>query len=49
MRDPWTTRISIQSVLKEIIPEYSLKELMLQLKLVYFGQLIRKDPDVGKD
>jgi len=30
---PWTTRISNQSVLKEINPEYSLEGLMLKLKL----------------
>ena len=39
--------------MKEINPEYSLEELMLQLKLQYFGTyaknwLIRKDPDAGK-
>ena len=31
----------IQSILKEINPEYSLKGLMLKLKLQYFGHLIR--------
>ena len=36
---PWTAR-SNQSILKEINPEYSLKELMLKLKLQYFGHLI---------
>ena len=40
---PWTTRISNQSVLKEINPEYSLEGLMLKLKLQYFGHLIQKD------
>ena len=40
--------------LKEINLEYSLEELMLELKLQYFGhlmqsQLIEKDPDAGKD
>jgi len=34
--DSWTAR-SIQSILKEINPEYSLEELMLKLKLQYFG------------
>jgi len=52
---PWTARRSNQSILKEISPEYSLEGLMLKLKLQYFGhlmrksQLIRKDPDAGKD
>ena len=42
MRDPWTTRRSNQSVLKEISPEYSLEGLMLKLKLQYFGHLMRR-------
>ena len=37
MRVPWTARRSNQSILKEINPEYSLEELMLKLKLHYFG------------
>ena len=40
MRVPWTARRSNQSILKEISPEYSLKGLMLKLKLQYFGHLI---------
>ena len=36
----WTARRSNQSILKEINPEYSLEELMLKLKLQYFGYLI---------
>ena len=40
MRVPWTARRSNQSVLKEINPEYSLKGLMLKLKLQYFGHLM---------
>ena len=36
LRVPWTARRSNQSILKEISPEYSLKGLMLQLKLQYF-------------
>ena len=49
-----TARLVKQSILKEINPEYSLEGLMLKLKLRYFGhlmqsQLIRKDPDDGKD
>ena len=39
-RAPRTTRRSNQSILKEISPEYSLEELMLKLKLQYFGHLI---------
>ena len=42
MRVPWTARRSNQSILKEISPEYSLEELMLELKLQYFGHLIRR-------
>ena len=45
MRVPWTERRSNQSILKEISPEYSLEELMLKLKLQYFGHLVqRTDP-----
>ena len=40
LRVPWTARISIQSILKEIRPEYSLEVLMLKLKLQYFGHLM---------
>ena len=43
MRVPWTARSSKQSTLKEISPEYSLKELMQKLKLQYFDNLIRTD------
>ena len=42
MRVSWTTRSSNQSILKEINPEYSLERLMLKLKLLYFGQLMRR-------
>ena len=42
LRVPWIARISNQSILKEISPEYSLDGLMLKLKLEYFGYLIRK-------
>ena len=45
LRVPWTARRSNQSILKDINPEYSLKELMLKLKLQYFGHLMwRTDP-----
>ena len=54
LRVPWTARKSNQSILKEIIPEYSLEELMLKLKLHTLlpdgqNQLIGKDLDAGKD
>ena len=40
LRVPWTARRLIQSILKEISPEYSLEGLMLKLKLQYFGHLM---------
>ena len=40
LRVPWTARRSNQSILKEIIPEYSLEGLMLKLKLQSFGHLM---------
>ena len=54
LRVPWTARRSNQSILKEIIPEYSLEGLMLKLKLQYLpphakSWLIGKDPDAGRD
>ena len=48
MRVPWTARRSNQSILKEIIPEYSLKGLMLKLKLQYFGHLMRRTDSLEK-
>ena len=42
LRVPWTARRSNQSILKEISPGYSLKGLMLKLKLQYFGHLMRR-------
>ena len=48
MRVPWTARRSNQSILKEISPEYSLEELMLKLKLQYFGHLMRRDDSLEK-
>ena len=42
LRVPWTARRSNQSILKEISPEYSLEELMLKLKLPYFGHLMEE-------
>ena len=46
MRVPWTARISNQSILKEISPEYSLEGLML--KLQYFGHLMRRTDSLKK-
>ena len=40
LRVSWTARRSNQSIVKEIRPEYSLKGLMLKLKLQYFGHLM---------
>ena len=48
LRVPWTARRSNQSILKEISPEYSLKGLMLKLKLQYFGLLIRRISSLEK-
>ena len=48
MRVPWTARRSNQSILKEIIPEYSLEGLMLQLKLQYFGHLMQRTESLEK-
>ena len=42
LRVPWTARRSNQSILKEISPGFSLKGLMLKLKLQYFGHLIQR-------
>ena len=48
LRVPWTARRSNQSILKETSPEYSLEELMLKLKLQYFGHLIQRTDSVEK-
>ena len=48
MRVPWTARRSSQSILKEISPEYSLKGLILKLKLQYFGHLIQSTNSLEK-
>ena len=42
MRVTWTARISNQSFLKEISPEYSLEGVMLKLKCQYFGHLMQR-------
>ena len=41
LKAPWAARISNQSILKEINPEYSLESLILKLRLLYFGQEMR--------
>ena len=48
MRVPWTTRRSNQSIQMEISPEYSLEELILKLKLQYFGHLMRRTDSLEK-
>ena len=48
LRVPWTARISNQSILKEINPEYSLKGLMLKLKLQYFSHLMQRTDSLEK-
>ena len=47
-RVPWTTRISNESTLKEINPEYLLEGLMLKLKLQYFGHLVGRADSLEK-
>ena len=48
MRVPWTARRSNQSILKEISPEYSLEELLLNPKLQYFGHLMQRTDSLEK-
>ena len=48
LRVPWTARRPNQSILKEISPEYSLEELMLKLKLPYFGHLMQRTDSLEK-
>ena len=48
MRISWAARRSNQSIIKEIISEYSLKELMLKQKLQYFGHLMRRTDSLEK-
>ena len=48
MRVPWIARRSNQSILKEISPEYSLKGLMLKLKLQSFGHLMQRTDSFEK-
>ena len=48
LKVPWTARISNQSILREINPEYSLEGLMLKLKLQHFGHLMQTDDSLEK-
>ena len=48
MRVPWTARRFNQSILKEISPGISLEEMMLKLKLQYFGHLMRRVDSLEK-
>ena len=48
MRVPWTARRSNQSILKEINPGISLEGMMLKLKLLYFGHLMRRVDSLEK-
>ena len=48
LRVPWTARRSNQYILNEISPEYSLEELMLKLKLQYFGHLMQRTDSLEK-
>ena len=48
MRVPWTARRSNQSILKEISSGCSLEGLMLKLKLIYFGHLMRRVDSLEK-
>ena len=48
LRVPWTARRPIQSILKEISPEYSLERLMLKLKLQYSGHLMQRTDSFEK-
>ena len=48
MRVPWTARKSNQSIPKKISPEYSLKGLMLKLKLQYIGHQMQRTDSLEK-
>uniref|UniRef100_A0A4W2G977 RNA-directed DNA polymerase n=1 Tax=Bos indicus x Bos taurus TaxID=30522 RepID=A0A4W2G977_BOBOX len=48
LRVPWTAKRSNQSILKEISPGISLEEMMLKLKLQYFGHLMRRVDSLEK-
>ena len=48
LRVPWTAKRSNQSILKEISPGCSLEGMMLKLKLLYFGHLMRRVDSLEK-
>ena len=48
LRVPWTARRSNQSIVKEISPGISLEEMMLKLKLRYFGHLMQRVDSLEK-
>ena len=48
LKVPWTARTSKQSIVKETCTEYSLEELMLKLKLQYFGHLMWRTDSLVK-
>ena len=48
LRVPWTARRSNQSILKEVSPEYSLKRLMLKLKVQSFGHMMLRIDSLEK-
>ena len=48
MRVPWNAKRYNLSILKEISPDYSLKGLMLKLKLQYFDHLLRRAETLEK-
>ena len=48
LKVPWISRRSNQSIVKEIIPEYSLEGLMLKLKLQSFGYLMQRTDSLEK-
>ena len=48
LRVHWSAKQSNQSILKEVIPEYSLEGLMLKLKLQYFGHLMQRTDSMEK-
>jgi len=45
---PWTARRSNQSILKEINPKYSLEDLLVKLKLQFFGHLMKRADSLEK-
>ena len=48
MRVPWTAKTSNQSIPKEISPGISLEEMILKLKLQYFGHLMQRVDSLEK-